>query len=481
MGTIEDLDAYVAGNSARFVDELKDFIRIPSISAEAARHDDVVHAAEYLKAAAEQAGFTKAELLPTGANPAVYAERIVDPSLPTVLVYGHYDVQPADPKQWASPPFQPEIRDGNIYGRGAVDDKGQVWMHLKAVEAYLRTGHELPVNLKLIVEGNEESNDAPFADLVEREKTRLAADAIVISDTDMFSKDVPSLTISLRGVAQVQATVHGPDTELHSGSFGGAVGNPVAILDSIIASLHDADGRVTVPGFYDDVLPTSPAVTDSIAKLPFDAATFAREAGNVPALGGEKGFSVLEQLWTRPTLEVVGQGGGYQGEGFQNTIPRDATVKIVARLVPGQDPQKTADQIAKAIVDAAPPTVRIDIDSAKGGGRAVVTSTDSPAIRAASSAMHDVFGKPVLFTGEGGSIPVVETFGRVLNLSAALVGVGLSTDGYHGPNEKFGIDRFTNGIRVIGRLWNQIGAELAGPAPQPVRVAAAPPVRDIGM
>jgi acetylornithine deacetylase/succinyl-diaminopimelate desuccinylase-like protein len=310
---------------------------------------------------------------------------------------------------------------------------------------------------------------------VEQEQSRLAADAVVISDTLMFSDDVPSLTISLRGKAHIQVTVHGPNTELHSGSFGGPVGNPVTVLDSIIASLHDKDGHVTVPGFYDGIQTPAPAVVDSIRNLPFDEAKFRKESGDVPGIGGEKGYTALEQMWLRPTLEVIGQSGGFTEKGFQASIPRSAMAKIECRLVPGQDDQKVANAVAQAIKDAAPPTVTVDIDVAEGVGKALVTPTDSPGIRAAAKAMEEVFGKPVSFTGEGGSIPVVETFSRVLKLPTALVGVGIPTDGYHAPNERFSIDRFSKGIRIIGRLWQNLALELTTPERSAQKKVPPPP------
>jgi acetylornithine deacetylase/succinyl-diaminopimelate desuccinylase-like protein len=458
-----DLDEYCGANQDRFVAELIDFLRIPSISADPEHAGDVRRNAEYLRDAALEVGFQRAQLIETRGHPSVYAERMVDPSLPTALVYGHHDVQPVDPlDEWTSPPFEPEVRDGNLHARGAVDDKGQVWMHLKAVEAHLKTRGELPLNLKLIVEGEEESGSVHFEELVEQERTRLAADVLVVSDTGVLAPDTPSLTTGLRGLAAVEVTVRGPSLDLHSGVFGGAVMNPIDALARMLASLHDsATGRVTVPGFYDTVREVTPEEREQFARVPYDEAKFLQDAGNAPAVAGETGFSVLERRWARPTLEFNGIWGGYSGPGSKTIIPASASAKITCRLVPDQLPEDIAAKVSSALQAAAPPGVRVET-TVMHGGRPVVTPIDHPAVKAAARAMAGVFGKDPLFIREGGSIPPVETFARVMGLPAVLVGVGLPDDRFHAPNEKFSLAMYERGIRVLAHLWDELPAALRG-------------------
>jgi acetylornithine deacetylase/succinyl-diaminopimelate desuccinylase-like protein len=456
-----DLDEYCTVNQPRFVDELIELLRIPSISAQPDHAPDVRRNAEHLAASAREAGFTTVELVETEGHPAVFAERIVDASLPTVLVYGHHDVQPVDPlDEWVSPPFSPEVRDGRLYARGAVDDKGQVYMHLKAVEAHVRTRGELPVNLKLLVEGEEEIGSVHFEQLVSTLGPRLSADVAVISDTGIFARGVPSLTVGLRGLAGVEVTVRGPSLDLHSGVFGGAVQNPIEALARMLASLRDpATGRVTVPGFYDDVIDPTPEERAAYASLPFDEAVFRSEAGGIPATVGEEGWTVLERRWARPTLEINGIWGGYQGPGTKTIIPAHASAKITCRLVPAQKPADIAEKVAAALRAATPPGVIADV-VAKHGGNPVVTPADHPAVRAASRAMGAVFGTEPVIIREGGSIPPVEVFQRVLGIQSVLVGVGLPDDRIHAPNEKFDLDHYAMGIRTLARLWDEIAEEL---------------------
>ncbi|HEX3607158.1 MAG TPA: dipeptidase [Candidatus Dormibacteraeota bacterium] len=353
--TESDLDAYCREHRTRFVEELSAACRIPSISADPAYTLDVMRSAEHLAAAALEAGFTHAELLPTGGHPAVYAEYIVDPALPTALIYGHHDVQPVDPlDEWVSPPFEPQVRDNALYARGAVDDKGQVWMHLKAVEAHLRVRGTLPLNLKLIVEGEEEIGSVHFDALVARERDRLAADVAVVSDTPIFARGVPSLCTGLRGLANVEVEVSGPSLDLHSGNFGGAVANPLEVLARILASLKDpVTGRITVPGFYDRVREPSDEERAQFAALPFDEGAFLAEAGGAPGTTGEEGWTTLERLWVRPTLELNGIWGGYQGPGSKTIVPARAHAKITCRLVPDQEPAEIAELVAAAVRAAA--------------------------------------------------------------------------------------------------------------------------------
>jgi acetylornithine deacetylase/succinyl-diaminopimelate desuccinylase-like protein len=456
-----DLDDYCAANQPRFVDELIEFLRIPSISADPERSADVRRNAEHLAAAARTAGFSTVEVVETEGHPGVYAERMVDPALPTVLVYGHHDVQPVDPlDEWVSPPFEPEVRDGRLYARGAVDDKGQVYMHIKAVEAHLRTRGELPVNLRLLVEGEEESGSVHFEQLVGDLGDRLKADVAVISDTGIFARGVPSLTVGLRGLAGVEVEVRGPSLDLHSGVFGGAVQNPVEALARMLASLKDpATGRVTVPGFYDDVVEPSADEREGYRSLPFDEDAFRAVAGGIPATAGEEGWTVLERRWVRPTLEVNGIWGGYQGPGGKTIVPAHAGAKITCRLVPDQRPEVIAALVADALRAATPPGVTADIE-ARGGGRPVITPADHPAVRAARRAMGAVFGVDPVVIREGGSIPPVEVFQRVLGLQSVLVGTGLPDDQIHAPNEKFDLDHYAMGIRVLARLWDEIATEM---------------------
>ena len=457
-----DLDDYCADNQPRFVDELIEFLRIPSISADPAHAGEVRRNAEHLADRAREVGLSRVELIETDGHPAVYAERLVDDSLPTVLVYGHHDVQPVDPlDEWVSPPFEPQVRDGRLYARGAVDDKGQVYMHLKAIEAHLRTRGELPVNLRMVVEGEEEVGSAHFEQVVDALRDRLVADIAVISDTGIFARDVPSITVGLRGLAGVEVVVRGPALDLHSGLFGGAVQNPVEALARMLASLKDpATGRVLVPGFYDDVVEPTQVERDGYRSLPYDDERFRAMAGGITATVGEQGWTVLEQRWVRPTLEINGIWGGYQGPGGKTIIPAHAGAKITCRLVPAQQPTVIAEAVAQELRRLAPPGVTVEV-TAKGGGNPVVTPADHPAVRAASRAMGAVFGKDPVIIREGGSIPPVEVFQRVLGIQTVLVGVGLPDDQIHAPNEKFDLDHYAMGVRVLARLWDEIGKEMS--------------------
>ena len=459
-----DLDAYCSSNHDRFVTELIDFLRIPSISADPAHARDTRRNAEHFLAAALDAGFTRAEMIETAGNPSVYAERMVDPSLPTALIYGHHDVQPVDPlDQWITPPFEPDLRGGDLFARGAADDKGQVWMHLKAVEAHVRARGELPLNLKLIVEGEEESGSIYFEDLVTRELDRLHADLVVVSDTAMVGRDRPSLTTGLRGLAAIEITVRGPGADLHSGRFGGAVANPITALAEILAGLHDpATHRVTVPHFYDDVRELTPAERASFAAVPLDDREFLAMAEGAPATVGEAGFSTLERLGARPTLEFNGIWGGYSGPGSKTIIPAVAAAKITCRLVADQDPARIAHEVARAVTEAAPQGVSVEVDNS-AGGRPVVTPIDNPAVQATARAIARVFGTAPLFLREGGSIPPVEIFSRLLGMPAVLAGFGLPDDRIHAPNEKISLDMYAKGIRTLAHTWDEVAVALAGP------------------
>lgn len=456
---LRDLDAYCDVNADRFTGELVDALRIPSISADPAFASDVRRSAEHFRQAALGSGFASAEIIETQGHPSVYAERIVDRALPTALIYGHHDVQPVDPLgEWRSPPFDPDVRDGHVYARGAQDDKGQVWVHLKAVEALLRTGGELPLNLKLIVEGEEEIGSHHFEELVVRERERLAADVLVVSDTSFVARGIPSLCVGLRGLASVEVQVTGPSHDLHSGAFGGTVANPAEELARMLAALRDpVTRRVTVPGFYDDVRELTAAERSVIEQVPFDEARYRADAAGVPDVVTEEGRSVPEARGARPTLEVNGIWGGYSGVGTKTIIPAQAGAKLTCRLVPDQNPEDIARKLSAAITASAPRTVRVKVQS-DGQGRPVITPMGHPAVAAAARAMTAVFGTSPVFTREGGSIPPVEMFSRLMGLPAVLAGFGLPGDCIHAPNERFSLEQFGKGIRTIARLWEELAA-----------------------
>ena len=459
--TDTDLDRWCRAHEARFVDELTGHCRIPSISADPARAGDVRRSAEHLRDAALAAGFASATLIETRGHPAVHAERIVDPALPTALVYGHHDVQPVDPlDEWVSPPFEPEVRDGALHGRGTVDDKGQVWMHLKAVEAWLAVRGELPLNLRLIVEGEEESGSVHFDELVAAERGRLTADVAVISDTAVFARGVPSLCTGLRGLVHLEVEVDGPELDLHSGYFGGPVVNPAMALARMLAALHDGRGRVDVPGFYDDVRDPTPEERAAFARLPFDEDGLRRDAGGVPGLAGEEGWSVLERMWVRPTLEVNGLFGGYQGPGSKTIIPARAAAKLSCRLVPDQEPAVIGRLVEERLLALAPTGVSVRVRREGEGGRPVLTALDHPAVGAARRAMAHGFGAEPAIIRSGGSIPPLATFQRELGLPAVMVGVGLPDDRIHAPNERFDLDQYFRGVRTVARLWEELAAVL---------------------
>ena len=462
-----DLDTYCDTHQPRFVDELVEFCRIPSISADPAHAADVRRNAEHLARAAVDAGFTSAELIETAGNPAVYAERIVDPALPTVLIYGHHDVQPVDPlDEWTSPPFEPQVVDQVLRCRGGADDKGHVWMHLKAVEAHRRVRGELPLNLKMIVEGEEEVGSLHFGSLIEAEAGRLAADLCVVSDTTMHGRGQPSICIGLRGMIDLEVEVAGPSLDLHSGEFGGAVLNPVEALARILASLRDpVTGRVTVPGFYDEVVELSAEERARVAAVPFEEAAFRELAGGVAATFGENGYTTTERRTTRPTLEINGIWGGYQGPGPKTIIPARAGAKVTCRLVPRQRPEAVAAQVRAAIEAATPPAVRVRV-TVGSANHPVVTATDHPGVRVAAEAMREVFGVEPYYTREGGSIHPVEMFDRMLGIPSVLVGFALPDDRFHAPNEKFELEQFRVGVRVITRLWDGLAQALPH-APRP--------------
>jgi acetylornithine deacetylase/succinyl-diaminopimelate desuccinylase-like protein len=450
--------AFIRANRERYLGELTDWIACPSVSADPARKDDVRASAETAAARMRAAGLT-GDVLETGGHPVAFGAWLGAPGAPTVLIYGHHDVQPADPLDlWTTPPFEAHVRDGKIFGRGSVDDKGQVLMHLAALEAHLRVDGKLPVNVKVVVEGEEEVGSPSFEAFLARERERLACDVVVVSDTAVFAEDVPSLTVSLRGLVHWELTVYGPAGDLHSGYYGGVVRNPLEALAQMLATLKDRTGRVTVAGFYDGVRKLTAAERDDYARLPYDEAREAAALG-VPELAGEAGFTPLERMWRRPTLEINGMYGGYQGPGGKTIVPSFARAKISARLVPAQEPAHVKAAVSEHLRRAAPPGVRVEIE-AHGDVRAVETSRAHPAVAAAARAMERGFGKPPVFIGTGGTIGPVSSFDRILGLPQVLIGVGLPDDAIHAPNEKFDLAQFYGGIETMAYLYDELARVL---------------------
>ena len=438
---------YIEQNKDRFLAELFEWLRIPSISADSRHKNDVRKAAEFLRERLVDAGVDKVEICETKGHPIVYAERIIDPSKPTVLVYGHYDVQPADPLNlWHSPPFEPVIKDGKIYARGACDDKGQVYMHVKAFETMTKL-NLLSCNVKFMVEGEEEVGSDNLGVFVKENKSKLKADIILISDTALISLEHPSITTGLRGLSYMEVEVTGPNRDLHSGVYGGAVANPINILCSMIASLHDENGRVTIPGFYDRVAELKEADRVALNKAPFNLTSYKQELG-IEDIKGERGFTTLERTGVRPTLDVNGIWGGYTGEGAKTVLPSKASAKISMRLVPNQRSAEITELFTKHFESIAPKYVKVKV-KAHHGGEPAVTETGSASYKAASKAFEEVFGKTPIPTRDGGSIPIVALFKNELGLDTVLMGFGFDSDAIHSPNEHYGIRNFVLGIETI--------------------------------
>ncbi len=456
-----DVRTYVESNAPEFFATLKQWLAIPSISADPARHPDVRRSAEWLLAHLVDTGFPVAEIWETGGLPAVYAHwPAADRAAPTVLVYGHHDVQPVEPlEEWISPPFEPIERDGLLLGRGVSDDKGQVLFHTLGVRAALAASGRSapPVNLKLIVEGEEESGSPHFADLLRRERDRLACDVIVVSDTGMWSADVPSMCTSMRGLAEAEVTLTGPSRDLHSGSFGGGVPNPLHGMASLLAGLHDAEGRITVPGFYDKVRPLSDQERELLARLPFDEKAWLEDAGGSGAAMGEEGFSTLERIWARPTAEVNGMWGGHTGPGGKTIIPRSAHAKVSFRLVSDQDPAEVVAAFEEWVSASTPPGLTATVKAGKGGVRPCHSPIDSPAVLAGRRAMRRAFGREVLFTREGGSGPEAD-LADILGKPLVFIGVALDSDKPHAPNESIEPSRLLLGAQSAAYLWEELAA-----------------------
>lgn len=449
---------YITANKDRFLNELLDLLRIPSVSARSEHNADTLRCAEAVAQKLRDAGAEGVEVCATEGHPIVYAHKIIDPKLPTILVYGHYDVQPPDPLElWTSPPFEPVIKDGKIYARGACDDKGQMYMHVKAFETMMQT-NTLTCNVKFMIEGEEEVGSSNLGKFVASNKERLKADVILISDTSMISMDTPSIDVGLRGLAYMEVEVVGPNRDLHSGVYGGAVANPATILAKMISGMHDENNHITIPGFYDDVNNLTEAERKDLNAAPFDQAEFNADLG-ITQEWGEKGYSTFERTGTRPTLEVNGIWSGYTGEGAKTVLPSKANAKISMRLVPNQNSDKISKLFADYFKSVAPPTVKVSVH-AHHGGEPYLTPTDSIPYLAASKAIEQAFGKKPIPTRGGGSIPIVALFERELGLKSMLFGFGLDSDNLHSPNEKYDIFNFYKGIETIPYFYNYF-AELS--------------------
>lgn len=449
-----DLAAWCTANDQHALDELFALLRIPSVSARSEHKNDCAAAARFVADGLTRIGFT-ATIEPTPGHPIVVGEwRGAGTDAPTLLIYGHYDVQPAEPLElWTSPAFEPTIRDGRIYARGSVDDKGQLHLHLRALEAHLAVRGTLPVNVIVLAEGEEEVGSANLEAFLEREKTRLACDAVVISDSTMFAPGIPSILSSLRGMAYLEINVQGAQGDLHSGMYGGAVVNPAMALARILATMHDADGRIAIPGFYDDVRPFPDHVRAAMRELPFSDAQLMHEVG-VTALGGEAGYTTLERLWTRPTCEVNGLLSGYTGEGAKTVLPAKSMAKVSFRLVPDQDPAVIAALVDAHVQRVAPPGVSVTVEYLHGG-RPWRADLQGPIIEAGKLALEAAFGRAPVITGEGGSIPVVGDFERILGAPVLLMGFGLPGENAHAPDEWIAVANYQTGIRAAAALYEE--------------------------
>ncbi len=458
---MNDIEKYIEENRNRFLEELFGLIRIPSVSSVSAHKQDMYRAADYWKSLLLKSGADRAEVYETAGNPVTYGEKIIDPAKPTVLVYGHMDVMPPEPLDlWISNPFEPEIRNGKIWARGADDDKGQSMMQAKAFELMVSTG-TLPCNVKFMIEGEEEIGSPNLGKWCEDHKEMLKADVILVSDTTMLRPDLPAITTGLRGLAYWQVEVTGPNVDLHSGMFGGAVANPVNVLAGMIARMNDENGQITIPGFYDDVLEISPEERKLLAEAPFDINAY-KKAIEVEELNGEKGYTIPELTGIRPSFDVCGIWGGYTGEGAKTVLPSKAFAKISSRLVPNQDYKKITQLFIRYFESLAPKSVKVKVEDLHGG-QSYVCPIDSPAYKAAEKAIADVYGRNPVPVRSGGSIPIISTFEQVLGIKTVLMGFGLGSDAIHSPNENFPLEQFFNGIRTIPRFYKYF-AETVHPS-----------------
>ncbi|NOS84095.1 MAG: dipeptidase [Ignavibacteria bacterium] len=447
---------FIKSNNDRYLKELKHFLSYPSISTNPENKKDVLECAEYLKQHMESIGMQNAKVYPTKGHPVVYSDWLnAGPDKPTVLIYGHYDVQPVDPLElWTSPPFEAEVRGDNLYARGSADDKGQVFIHLKAVEAHLSQNKSLPVNIKLLIEGEEEIGSMNLGQFIKDNVELLKCDVIVVSDTSMFSKELPALGYALRGLCYMQVDVTGPNRDLHSGQYGGAVENPINALAEMIAKMKDADGKILIDGFYDDVAPLSKEEKDNFAKLPFDDKEYA--AGlEVDALAGEKGYTTLERLWSRPTLDCNGIWGGFTGEGAKTVLPSKASAKISMRLVPNQDPDKIEKLFVDFVKKIAPKSIKTEVYG-QHHGKPWISPIDSKWNKAAIKALKAGFGKEPVFMREGGSIPIVFTLEEYLKAPTVLLGFGLPDENAHSPDEHLNMNNFYNGILTSADFYEEL-------------------------
>ena len=465
---MQKVQAYIQDNRERFLEELFILLRIPSVSADPEYRDDVRRCAGQVAEYLVKAGLEQAEIVPTEGHPIVYAEKIIDPNLPTVLIYGHYDVQPPDPLDlWHTEPFDPVIKktekhpEGAIFARGSADDKGQFFMHVKAVEAMLATD-SLPCNVKFMIEGEEEVGSENLGTFLRKHSDRLTADVILISDTSIIANDTPSITTGLRGLSYVEVKVKSANRDIHSGVYGGAVANPINVLAEMIAGMMDENHHITIPGFYDDVETLSGEEREQLNKAPFDLEEYRREIG-IPAVRGEAGYTTLERTSIRPTLDVNGIWGGYIGKGAKTVLPAEANAKISMRLVPNQDPDRITELFADYFKSAAPESVTVEVNP-HHGGQPSVTPTDTLEYRAAHLAMRDTFGKDPIPKREGGSIPIVALFEEILGLKSVLMGFGLDSDGLHSPNEHYGVFNYFKGIETIPHYFKHYAALRSGEA-----------------
>jgi acetylornithine deacetylase/succinyl-diaminopimelate desuccinylase-like protein len=452
---MDSILSYIEANRERYIRELTDVLSIPSVSTNKENAPDIKRCAEWMAGHMEGIGMQNVRIYPTAGHPIVYGDWLGAPGKPTLLIYGHYDVQPVEPLElWTSPPFEATVRGENLYARGAADDKGQVLIHLKSLEAFLKNGGSLPVNVKLLIEGEEEIGSEHLEEFVREHKEMLKADLALISDSSMFARDVPSICYGLRGLAYMQIDLIGPDKDLHSGSFGGAVHNPIQALAEIIAQLHDRNGKITIPGFYRDVLPLSTKERSAYKRLPWNDRKYAKDLG-VKELYGEKGFTTLERVWARPTLECNGIWGGFTGEGAKTVLPSKASAKISMRLVPNQTSAKIAKLFERHIKKIAPKTVTVTVRSLHGGEPAI-TPIDSPGVKAAVAALEKGFGKKPLYQREGGSIPIVVQFKRLLGIDTVLLGFGLPDENSHAPNEFLNLNNFYGGIKTSAHFFSEL-------------------------
>jgi acetylornithine deacetylase/succinyl-diaminopimelate desuccinylase-like protein len=452
------IDMFVEQNQERLLEELKDFLRIPSVSTLPEHKPDVEKAAQFVADSLQRAGILNVAIIPTAGNPLVYGDWLHAPGKPTVLCYGHYDVQPPDPLElWRDPPFEPAVRDGNIYARGSADDKGQMYMHIKAAEALRVVNGRLPINLKFLIEGEEEVGSASLPKFLEENAAKLKADVALVSDTALYADGLPTLCTGLRGMIYMEVEATGPSRDLHSGLYGGAAPNPIFGLAEMLCQCKDVNGSIRIPGMYDDVAPPAPAEKESWKQLPFDEAEFLRNEVGAGELIGEAGYSVLERIWARPTFEVHGIAGGFTGAGAKTVIPSKATAKVSFRLVPNQQPEKIIKAFKEFLQWNAPAGIRIEV-RILSATPPVTVNLDHPAIRTAASALSDMLGKPTVFTRTGLSIPVVSEFASRLGIPTILMGFGLPDDGLHSPNEKYRLDNYYKGIMTIAHFFEQLGA-----------------------